>query len=421
MKKLVFLFLVLSHVSTAQQVDTVNIFTCLEAFQSNCPKAGEEPLIDQKTRLKINNLKAQWYPDLDFNVQASYQSDIPKIDVDIPIDAEFPIPSKDQYKATMDVSQLVYDGGVVSSAEDLESMKGKVERQSVAVELYAIKEQVMEVYFGILLMHKQARILQSALKELDTKIQAMRSAVANGTMLPTDLKKLQAERLDMESNIDNLHTQVQTSHAVLNELTGLETDSSTWLTLPEISMDEDIAYNRPENKMFSLQKEQLHFRQDLLRAERKPKIQAFGQIGYGKPGLNMLNDEFDTFYLVGARLSWDIWDWKQNNRKHQMAEVQKQIVDVKTDAFNEMLGVKLEQTEGDISKLEHTLERDKDIIALRQDIIKSSRSKLDHGVITSADYISDLNQLTKAKIKHERHKIELLKARLNQLYIIGKL
>mgnify|MGYP006279149221 CR=1 FL=1 len=421
MKKLIIVFLLITQVSLAQQMDSVNIFNCFEAVESNHPRAGEKPLIDEQTRLKIENLKAQWYPNLDMNAQASYQSDIVEIDVNLPFDADFPSPSKDQYRVTMDVNQMIYDGGVVKYSEKMERMDEKLNKQSVEVDLYQVKDQVMEVYFGIMLLQKQRKILQATIKELKTKIKSVKSAVNNGTLLPSDLKKLQAEQLNLEQKLDDINSRIHSSYGVLNKLTGLETDTSTTLELPEITLEEEGSYQRPENELFKMQKNQLDTKENLIQAQKIPKVFAFGQFGYGKPGLNMLNDEFDTFYIVGAKLSWNIWDWNQNKRKRQLARLQKNMVDVRENAFNKNLDIHLEKIKADISKYEKTLQKDEQIIGLRQEVIRSSRSKLENGVITSADYITDLNQLTKAKITHERHKIELLKAKLNHLFTIGKI
>ncbi|MBS3769243.1 MAG: TolC family protein [Bacteroidales bacterium] len=421
MKQLIIIFLLVAQVSIAQQKDSLDIFKCFEAVEANHPRAGEKPIIDEQTRLKINNLRSQWYPSLEMNAQASYQSDVVEIDVNLPFDADFPSPSKDQYRVTMDVNQRIYDGGVVKYSENMERMGKKVEKQSVKADLYQIKDQVMEVYFGIMLFQKQKEVLQATMKELKTKIKSVKSAVDNGTLLPSDLKNLQAERLNMEQKLDDLNSRIQTSYGVLNKLTGMETDTSTELVLPEITLKKEGSYHRPENELFKMQKNQLDTQEKLIQAQKMPKVFAFGQLGYGKPGLNMLNDEFDPFYIVGAKLSWNIWDWNRTKRKRQLARLQKNKIDVKENAFNQKVDIQLEKIEADISKLKKTLQRDKEIIGLRQEVIRSSRSKLENGVITSADYITDLNRLTKAKITHERHNIELLKAKLNHLFTIGKI
>jgi outer membrane protein TolC len=96
-------------------------------------------------------------------------------------------------------------------------------------------------------------------------------------------------------------------------------------------------------------------------------------------------------------------------------------VDVQQETFNKNLTVTLSRIEADISKFSEALERDKQIIDLRKQVISSAKSKLENGVMTSAEYIADLNQLKKARLTHEQHKIELAKSKLDYLMTSGNL
>src|SRR6056297_1505148 len=143
MKKLAILVMLFAQASYAQE-DTLNLFRCFEAVEAHHPGTEQKPLIHQQTLLKLKNLKSEWYPSVDLNAQASYQSDIVKIDIDMPFDADFPSPSRDQYKATVDVKQMIYDGGVSQASRETEQMGERLQKQSVEVDLYQIKDQVME-------------------------------------------------------------------------------------------------------------------------------------------------------------------------------------------------------------------------------------------------------------------------------------
>ena len=372
-------------------------------------------------RLKLKNLKSRWYPGLDFSAQATYQSETVQIDPDLPFEADFPTPSRDQYKATVEISQLLYDGGMVKASRKSERIGEKVDNQSVRVDLHQVKEQVMEVYFGILLLNKQRDILESTRKELDGKLATVKAAVEHGTLLPSDLKTIQAEKLHLEQNMDELTVQVHASYQVLGELTGLKTDSSMVLDPPELEVESSAKIERPENKLFDLRSQRLKAQSQVIRSERRPTVSAFAQVGYGKPGLNMLSDQFKGFYYVGARLSWNIWDWGQNQRQRQITRIEREKIDTRERAFNQNIQVQLSRIESTISQYQKALEKDDQIINLRRQVTQSARSKLKNGVITSADYIADLNELTQARITHERHQIELLRAKAHYQLTTGKM
>lgn len=420
MKRLAILLMLLAQASYAQE-DTLDLFRCFEAVEEHHPGTEQKPLIHQQTQLKLKNLKSKWYPSLDLNAQVSYQSDIVQIDMDLPFDADFPSPSKDQYQATLDVKQMIYDGGITQASRETEKVGERLQKQSVEVDLYQIKDQVMEVYFGILLLNKHQAILESTGQELEKKRRTVQAAVDNGALLPSDLKTLRAEQLKLRQNLDEVEAQIESSYQILGQLTGLQIEPDTPLKLPAVKTNEPVEYQRPENELYELKAQQLKASQEVVRLQKMPKVSAFGQFGYGKPGLNLLNDEFDTFYYVGARLSWNIWDWNQNKRERQINRLERQKVAAQEQSFNKQVDVQLSRIKATIEHYKKALKRDARIIQLRREVTMSAKSKLKNGVITSSDYISDLNQLTQAQITHERHKIELLKARVNHLFTTGEL
>lgn len=420
MKKLTALLVLLAHFGFAQQ-DTIDLYRCFEAVEEHHPTAKQKPLIRQQTLLKLQNLRSRWYPSAELKVQASYQSESVEIDPDLPFDADFPSPSRDQYKATLEVNQLIYDGGVTNASRKAEEVGEKLGSQSVEVELYQVKDHVVETYFGILLLKKQKAILESTQEELAERRQTVKAGVQNGALLPSDLHSIRAEELKLEQNLDEIRAQIKASYQVLSELTGLELKTGTPLKLPRTGRQPGSSYHRPENVLYDLKAKQLEVSQEVIRAQKLPKISAFGQLGYGKPGLNMLDDEFGTFYYVGARLSWNIWDWRQNRRERRVKELERQKVIAREESFNQQIDVQLARIDASISRYEKALERDSQIVDLRRQIIQSSKSKLENGVITSSDYISDLNQLTRARINRERHRIELIKTRINRRFATGEL
>lgn len=63
--------------------------------------------------------------------------------------------------------------------------------------------------------------------------------------------------------------------------------------------------NRPELRLFDAQGEQLRVQEAMLNVRLMPRFGLFVQGAYGNPGLNMLKDEFNAFYMAGVRMSWN--------------------------------------------------------------------------------------------------------------------
>ena len=63
--------------------------------------------------------------------------------------------------------------------------------------------------------------------------------------------------------------------------------------------------------------------------------------------------------------------------------------------------------------MEDIIKTDLQIIQLREKIIQSFESQLRNGVITSSDYIAELNQLFEAKTNQKIHETQLELAKIN--------
>ncbi|MBA7562886.1 hypothetical protein ES708_04539 [subsurface metagenome] len=65
------------------------------------------------------------------------------------------------------------------------------------------------------------------------------------------------------------------------------------------------------------------------------------------------------------------------------------------------------------------IERDLDIIELTSKVVKTSESRLENGMITTADYINDLHREIQAKIDMELHEIRLIESKTKYMTLKG--
>ena len=92
-------------------------------------------MIKQTADFTITNLNKKFLPQISVNGQASYQSDVTKIEIPIPNFSKEG-PAKDQYKIYGDASLLLYDGGLVNEQKKSVQLKSQIDAQKIEVELY---------------------------------------------------------------------------------------------------------------------------------------------------------------------------------------------------------------------------------------------------------------------------------------------
>jgi outer membrane protein TolC len=234
--------------------------------------------------------------------------------------------------------------------------------------------------------------------------------VNNGMVLSSEVDQLLAELIKTDQSVIELKRNRETVLSALAILTGKTSEQMQNLAMTEIQPSPEKPLARPELALFSKQNEILDANSELLQKQRNPKLFGFGQAGYGKPGMNMLNSEFDTYYLVGLGFSWNVLDWKNTQRQKEMLKFQQDIVQTKQESFVRNIDLATNQQNNQIMQYEELIKSDQELIQVRERINKTSTSKLENGTITSADYIQDLNNETTARMMLETHKIKLREA-----------
>ena len=95
-------------------------------------------------------------------------------------------------------------------------------------------------------------------------------------------------------------------------------------------------------------------------------------------------------------------------------DIQNNIIGTQKDEFTKNVNISSEKIYAD-EKYNEMILKDKDILDLRERIVKTASSQLDNGVITSTDYIIQLNAQAQAELNLETHKIQLVYAKVNYL------
>jgi outer membrane protein TolC len=148
-------------------------------------------------------------------------------------------------------------------------------------------------------------------------------------------------------------------------------------------------------------------------------VSAFGRLGYGRPGLNMLSSQFQSYWLAGVQVQWAPWDWGTTERDRESLEIQRDIVTTNEAAFTAGLRRGVEQSLAAIQRLDTALALDDRIIALRQQVERETAAKLREGVITAAEYADRASELLAARLARAQHRVELAQARAAYLTTIG--
>jgi len=426
-KVLILLILIVPWASIIQAQKILTLKECYEKAMTANALAGEKDAYSKISRLKDDNLSKGWLPTLDANGSILYNSSV--IDFSSTL-GSLPIPGiasaikplpHDQYKVTVEINQTIYDGGAIKGARDLEKTELSVNEKQTETDLYKLRGQINSFYFNLLLIARQKELLNNFLGIITRRISSMQSALNNGVIIKSDIDVLSAEKIKLEQQLSENDIRKVALLKVLSDITGSEIDASTEFILPSLSAELTNELSRPELQLFDLRKEQLNASIKLIDAKRMPKAFGFATLGYGNPpGSNFFKDQFAPYYLLGAGIKWNIFDWNKSKNERQVITIQEGMIDSRKTDMTDNLKRLLESKNAEINSLKGLIETDSGLIALRKRITASAESQYQNGTITATEYLNELNSEHQAMINFEIHKINLSVARIEYLNISGK-
>ncbi|QMU28013.1 TolC family protein [Adhaeribacter radiodurans] len=403
---------------TYVRAQTITLELIQQKAREHYPLTKQKNLIQESNALLQQNINRNYLPQLIFTGQASYQSEVTSINSPIPgLDIE--APTKDQYRILADVSQSLYDGGLRRTRLLVQQLNSETESQRLEVELYKLREQVNQLYFAIILLEEQTKQAALFQKDLTIGIKRTQAQVANGVTFKSNLNVLQAEHLKAGQRIVELQNTRSGFLQALSLLTGESLDQNTKLNKPVPIISSTPEIRRPELSLYNKQMQIWEAQKKLIDVALRPGISFFGQGGYGRPGLNLLKNEFDYFYLTGLRFTWRLNGWYTSRNEKKILDINKNTASLQQEVFLLNVNLQLTRERAEIQKLEELVRSDQEIIALRESVKKAAQAQLENAVITANDFLREVNAEDQARQALIIHQVQLLQSQLNYQTISG--
>jgi outer membrane protein TolC len=389
---------------------------CQQKAREHYPLIANFGLIERAREYTIFNATRNYLPQLSLNARATLQSEVTSLPIEIP-GMEIPELKKDQYAVTLDLTQTIWDGGTIAAANKSAKAQYEIDKNSLETNLYALRERISGLYFGILLLNEQISLANLMEEELNRNLKKVEACIQNGVANKADLNMVKVAILNNKQKLEELHVNQAAYCAILSAFIGETIAKDTPLEMPlhlnnQTDFSTDLA-RRPEIKLFDSQRELFETNKKMLQAKNMPKIGLFAQGGYGRPGLNMLTNGFSFFAIGGVQLKWNFGGlYSFSNEKNQIFNAQQTIQTQKaTFIFNTNL--QLSQQKADITRLRKQLNLDDEIIGLKTEIKKSTEAKLEDGTATVNDLMKDITEENIAKQSKLLRQIQLLMAVYN--------
>ena len=395
---------------------------CIGWAYDNYPQIKEMSLIEMTKGIDLKNAAYAWLPHLNISGKATWQSEVVEMPMDIPgMDINIP---HDQYGLTAEFTQQIWDGGTSRSQKELAEAGAEVKKTQLETNLWSIRSRVQNVFLGIILIDKQLELNRLLRESLERSSEEVKSRMEAGVALPSDLDQVSVNILSCLQQRASLDADRKSYVKILGLLTGRDmTDVELAVPQDAVNYVDDGARDfetRPEMAFYAAQLKQNEFQRRQLNTLISPKLNLSLQGGYGRPGMNMLSGDFSGYFVAGLKLQWNIGALYTRGLDKRKVNADAQKIDLTRKSFILNSSVEAEQKNNAILKARDVLEKDSEIIGLRQRIRASGENQYREGTIKMNDYLSMLDEEYKAKANESMHEVQLMMAVYDMKNTVGK-
>ncbi|HEX5217919.1 MAG TPA: TolC family protein [Vicinamibacterales bacterium] len=399
--------------------------TLQQAAIDTDPRVQQLQLLLTQSELRLRNIDAQRLPALVVDGQVQYQSDVAHLESVIPgVDALI-VPPKDTYDASVRVEQRLVDPSIAAHSA-LERAQLAENLARVRSTLFSLRQQVNDAFFVAAGLEARAGALEATIADLNTRLTETNARVREGTALPAESAAIEATLLQRQQDADDLRSSRRAALDRLETLTGQRIADTDSLRLPDLAAAVASARqsaaplrSRPEFDQFARTRDRIARQLELTTAQERPRLSAYGRVGYGQPGLNFIQSAFQAYGLGGVRLQWNAWTWDTGAREREALRIQQRVVATDEEAFAKQLVTTTRSDEAAIDRLQRALATDERIVTLREQVERSAQVRLQEGVVTASEYLDRNTELLQARFARAGHEVELAQASARFLTTLG--
>jgi len=421
-KILIFILLSMTmQISYSQDLMDLSLNEAYTLLEAQYPLLQNESLLNQIYEKELQQLDIAKKPTIDWRADGRFQTESTNLETgDTPLPFEINQPLVN-IKTYAEANYNILDGGINQAQRKVKAAKLVADKQNLEVEKFALRERINGLFVNVIVLREQLKIFDISLQDLAERKKQIRAGIEEGIMLPNEITKIEVKELELNAQQENINFRINGMIHSLEQLIGKSLDEQVQLSLPTLPELKTIpSINRPEQALFQSQREAILAQSDMIEATKKPKLGAYAQAGIGYPNpLNILDNNLAPFGIVGARFSMPITDWKKSKVDREILSLQAQQLNnaEATLVFN--LDSQKANYLTEVNRIQSQIQSQEQIAQLQKEILDLLAIQLDEGIITSTEYLTQVNTELKVRQNLAIHRTELIKLQLEFLNTRG--
>lgn len=400
-------------VSIPTMSQTMTLEECQQSARENFPMIRQLSLLDKSLEFNISNANKAYLPQVSITAIEGYIfSGLPSFAPGGSSESGF------KFIGIGQINQTIWDGGATKAQKNILQASNEVDKSTIEVTAYAVRDRVNQLYFGVLLIEEQLRQLDLLRQNLERNLSKVKQSADQGLAYTSDADEVKVEMLKIDQRKDEFTYARRSYLLMLSLMTGKNVSQEQTLTRPAAPVD-GAEIRRPELTLYQSQRMLAEQQDKLSKVGYMPKV---GLLALGvrlEPGASMGLNTLSSLSLAGINLSWNTAGLYRNKNNKALTKVTVDRIQNQQETFLWNTNIDLSRKRLDIEKQVSILSKDQEIIALRSSIKKAYELKYQNGVCTVQDLVVAVNAESEAISNKAMHEIQLLLSQYEQSHFSG--
>ena len=361
---------------------------------------------------KIGLAESNYQPNIDF--ATSYSRMGPISNISIPDLGSFSLVPHDNYSATINVNQTIYDFGKTEKSILLEKQSKELTLQSVEQVKQKLSQAVIANYYTLVYLQEALKIKDQQLETLNEHLKFIKKKQETGSATQYEVLTTEVRISTIENQRTDLETARQIQVCQLNSLLGKPESTKQQVkkdlnvSLPGLQDDVLITsamQNRDEMKLASEKAKLAQLRYNLTDTQNNPVLNAFLSGGIKNGYIPYLYDPKPNF-VAGIGFKVPVFDGKRN--KYNLSQAQSAIQSNDQETEIARRNIVNEVVEGEANVKASQKKVDQGELQLRQatQAYTLAKTSFDSGVITNLELLEGSTAVSESRLQLMKAKID---------------
>lgn len=299
--------------------------------------------------------------------------------------------------------------------QPLINIDGLYERQAAKAKMEAFRLQtertkeyleleVSKAYMQLQLAYKAVKVLEKADVTGKANLKLVENYFKQGMLQKTDLLNVQVRVNEINNQLQYAKSNVQNASDYLAFLLNEDTNGKVFKPLEELentisieSLNTEISENRKDIQAMNKSSEAYQKMMQSSKMGFLPRLNAFGSY-------ELYDDKFlqtdAKGYLVGAQLSWNVFDGYKSIGKYNKAKADFQKAEVETEQYKKQSQLELNKTNRQLKDAENKVNLSQLAFEQSQEAFRIRQNRFAQGLEKTTDLLQSETQMIQKELEH---------------------